>query len=101
MGMFVVSIAPGNSTGLRAVSDVFIDNLCPEGGGLFDISGCPEKVATMGGVMNNWLMWIFTAQFVDEMVRRGWVPYFAIGGYTAGGSDYNKAMRPFFQSRGF
>jgi len=58
-------------------------------------------VSTMGGVMNNWLMWIFTAQFVDEMVRRGWVPYFAIGGYTAGGSDYNKAMRPFFQSRGF
>jgi uncharacterized phosphosugar-binding protein len=101
MGMFVISIAPGNSSELRRLSDVFIDNLCPEGGGLFDINGFDEKVGTMGGVMNNWLMWIFTAQFVDEMVRRGHIPYFWIGGYTVGGGDYNKAMRPLFFRQGF
>jgi len=101
IGMFVVSIAPGNSLGLRRYSDVFIDNLSPEGGGIFKIKGFDGKVSTAGGVLNNWLMWIFTAQFVDEMVRRGWIPWFWIGAYTAGGSDYNKAIRPFFLRQGF
>ncbi len=100
-GMFVVAIAPGNSLGIRRYSDVFIDNLCPEGGGLMDIPGFPEKVGTAGGVLNNALMWIFTAQFVDEMVRRGWVPWFWMGGYTVAGSKYNEAMRPFFMKQGF
>jgi hypothetical protein len=101
IGMFVVSIAPGNSLQLRRYSDVFIENLSPEGGGLFEIKGFEQKVATAGGVMNNWLMWIFTSQFVDEMVRRGWIPWFWMGGYTVGGSEYNKAMRPFFLKQGF
>ncbi len=101
MGQYTVVIAPGNSNKLREYADIFIDNLSPEGGGIFDIKGYDEKIATVGGVMNNWLMWIFTAQFVDEMVRRGWIPWFWIGGYTVGGMDYNKAIRPFFFKQGF
>jgi len=101
IGMFVVSIAPGNSLRLRKYSDVFIDNLSPEGGGLLDIKGYPEKIATVGGILNNWLMWIFTAQFIDEMVRRGWVPWFWIGFYTVGGREYDNAIRPFFFRQGF
>ncbi|MHB9030616.1 MAG: phosphoheptose isomerase family protein [Candidatus Latescibacterota bacterium] len=101
MGQFVISIAPGNSLQLRRLSDVFIDNLSPEGGGLLDIPGFPEKVATIGGVLNNTLMWIFTAQFVDEMVRRGWIPWFYMGSYTVEGPAYSKAMQPFFLRQGF
>jgi len=100
-GMFVVAIAPANSIQIRRYSDVFIDNLSPEGGGLLNIPGFPEKVGTAGGVMNNMLMWIFTSQFIDEMVRRGWVPWFWMGGYTVGGNDYNKGVRPFFLKQGF
>jgi DNA-binding MurR/RpiR family transcriptional regulator len=37
MGMFVVSIAPANSLKIRFYSDVFIDNLSPEGGGFMQI----------------------------------------------------------------
>jgi len=101
MGMFTISIAPGNSLKLRQYSDVFIDNLSPEGGGMFDISGFPEKVSTAGGVINNWLMWIFTAQFIDEMVRRGWIPWFWLGYYQIGGREYDEAVRPFFFKQGF
>ena len=101
MGMFVVSIAPGNSLEIRRYSDVFIDNLCPEGGGLLQIPGFPEKVGAAGGIVNNMLMWIFTGQFVDEMVRRGWIPWFWMGGHSVGGSAYNKAMEPFFRKRGY
>ncbi len=101
MGMFVVSIAPGNSRRIREYSDVFIDNLSPEGGGVFDIKGFDEKVATAGSILNNWLMWIFTAQFIDEMVRRGWIPWFYINGHIIGASEYNTAMKPFFQRQGY
>ncbi len=101
MGMFVVSIAPGQSRELARLSDVFIDNLCPEGAGLFDIKGYDKKVGTIGSVVNNMLMWIFTAQFIDEMVRRGWIPWFYLGYYQVGGAEYVKAIRPFFEKQGF
>ena len=101
IGMFVVSFAPGNSLQLRRYSDVFIDNLCPEGGGMFEIKGFDEKVSTAGGVMNNWIMWIFTAQFIDEMVRRGWIPWFWMGFYQVGGREYDDGIKPFFQKQGF
>ena len=58
-------------------------------------------MATAGDIINNWLMWIFTAQFVDEMVRRGWVPWFWMGGFRVGGGEYNNANRPFFLEQGF
>jgi len=100
-GMFIVAIAPGTSSELKRLSDVFIDNLSPEGGGLLDIPGFDEKVATVGGVLNNWLMWIFTAQFIDEMVRRGFIPWFWLGWYQNGGREYDEAVRPFFIKQGF
>lgn len=100
-GMFVIAIAPGNSLKIRQYADLFIDNLSPEGGGMFDIAGISGKVSTAGGVLNNWLMWIFTAQFIDEMVRRGWIPWFWLGYYQVGGKEYDEAVRPFFFKQGF
>jgi uncharacterized phosphosugar-binding protein len=101
LGMFVISIAPGNSIKIRENSDVFIDNLGPEGEGFMDITGFPEKIAVVNGIMNNMLMWTFTAQFIDEMVRRGWVPWFWFGFYQIGGSAYDTAVKPFFLKQGF
>ena len=101
MGMFIISIATGNSPELRMLSDIFLDNLSPEGEGYFPIPGFPEKIGVLGGIMNNILMWILVAQTVDEMVRRGWVPYFWMGIYTVGGKEYNAVMEPFFRKRGY
>jgi uncharacterized phosphosugar-binding protein len=101
LDMHVVAIAPAGSTVLRGLADVFIDNLSPEGGGLLEIPGFPRKVATVGGVINNVLMWIYTAQLVDEMVRRGFVPWFWMGFFQAGGKEYDDAVRPFFLRRGY
>jgi len=101
MGMFTVSIAPGNSNRLRSFSDVFIDNQNPEGGGFMEINGFDEQIGNLGGVLNNTLMWIFTAQFIDEMVRRGWIPWFYLGYYQVGGRDYDVAIKRFFLEQGF
>jgi len=101
LGMHVVAIAPGSSTRLAELSDVFLDNLSPEGEGLLEIPGFPRKVATLGGAINNILMWIYTAQLVDEMVRRGFVPWFWMGFFQAGGQEYDDAVKPFFLRQGF
>lgn len=99
--MFIISIAPASSAALRKQSDVFIDNLCPEGGGLLDVAGFPTKIGTAGGILNNLLMWIFTAQFIDEMVRRGHIPWFFMGLHQVGGKEYNQGVRPCFLQQGF
>jgi len=101
VGQFVVSIGPANSARLAALSDLFIDNLSREGGGLLQIPGFPEKIAAVGGILNNVLMWIFTAQFVDFMTRRGFVPWFWMGYYLQGGKEYDDAVKPFFLRQGF
>jgi uncharacterized phosphosugar-binding protein len=101
LGMTVIGLGPGNSNALRRNSGLYIDNLSPEGGGLLDIPGYDSKVATVGGILNNWLMWCFTAQMVDEMVRRGCIPWFWLGYYVVGGREYDDAIRPFFRRQGF
>jgi len=101
MEMFTVAIAPGNSFEIRRLSDVFIDNFNPEGTGFMEIKGYDQKIGSLGSVLNNTIMWIFTAQFVDEMVRRGWIPWFYMGGYVSGGGEYNRAVTPFFLKQGF
>ncbi|MFC1508404.1 hypothetical protein ACFL60_01810 [Candidatus Omnitrophota bacterium] len=101
MGMFTVSIAPGNSPQLRQYSDAFIDNLYPEGGGFLDINGFDNKIGNLGSVLNNILMWIFTAQLIDEMVRRGWIPWFYLGYHQVGGREYDLAIKQFFQKQGY
>jgi uncharacterized phosphosugar-binding protein len=101
LGMYVVAIGPANSVKLKGLADVFFDNLSPEGGGLLEIPGYTEKIATVGGILNNTIMWVFTAQMIDEMVRRGWIPWFWMGFYTVGGEEYDKAVKIYFQRQGF
>ena len=101
MGMYTIVIAPSNALELRPYADIFIDNLSPEGYGFIDIDGFDERVGVLSGVINNTLMWIYTAQFVDEMVRRGKVPYFYMGYYRIGGREYTEAVKPFFFEQGY
>jgi hypothetical protein len=101
IGMYTVAIAPPNSSKIKDYSDVFISNYSPEGGGLLTIEGFAGKVATVGGILNNWLMWIFTAQFINEMVQRKWIPWFWMGFFRVGGTEYNQGVWPFFLEQGF
>jgi hypothetical protein len=101
IGMYVVAIGPEQCLELRRYADVFIDNHCPEGYGLMSILGYDRKVGSIGSILNNTLMWIFTAQFIDEMVRRGWIPWFYLGYYQVGGREYDVAIKQFFDKQGF
>lgn len=99
-GNYLVGIGPSNNDGLRDRCDVYFDNRCDEAAGVIPIPGQPDKVCPATGILNNIIMYVLTAQFVDEMCRRGAVPYFLMGAYRDG-SAYNSVMRPFCLERGY
>ena len=99
-GNYVVGIGPSNNDGLRDRCDVYFDDRCDEAAGVISIPGRSDKVCPATGILNNIIMYTLTAQFVDEMCRRGAVPYFFMGAYRDG-SDYNSVMRPFCSERGY
>ena len=100
-GNYIVGIGPPGSEGLRQRCDVYFENLCNEEAGIVDIPGATEKVCPASGILNLVFMYMITAQFVDEMCRRGAVPYFWMGIHRILGGDYNKVMEPFFRERGY
>ena len=80
---------------------MYLSNRCAEAAGVIAVDGTSEKVCPATGILNNIILQILTAQFTDEMCRRGAVPYFYMGVYRVVGSDYNAAMRNFFSVRGY
>jgi uncharacterized phosphosugar-binding protein len=100
-GNLVVGIGPAASSGLRQRCDVYFDNRCDEPAGVVAIPGRDEKVSPASGIVNLIIMYVLTAQFVDEMCRRGAVPYFWMGYHWLGGAAYNEVMGPFFRQRGY
>jgi len=99
-GSYLIGIGPSTCRKLRERCDVFFDDRCDESAGVIEIPGRAEKVCPATGTLNNVIMWMLTAQFVDEMCRRGAVPYFWMG-FFRGGTDYNNVMRPFCLERGY
>ena len=99
-GNYLVGIGPSNNDELRARCDVYFDDRCDEIAGVIPIPGQSDKVCPATGILNNIIMYMLTAQFVDEMCRRGAVPYFFMGAYRDG-SDYNSVIRPFCLERGY
>ena len=100
-GNYLIGIGPTNSDGLRQRCDEYFDDGCDEKPGVIAIPGREEPVCPATGILNLIIMYVLTAQFVDEMCRRGAVPYFWMGVHRACGGDYNKVLEPFFRARGY
>jgi hypothetical protein len=106
-GAYVVGIGPEKLDGVRPagrlidIADVGFDNHSPESGGVIAMPEHQGGICPTSGVMGNIIQQMICAQWVDEMVRRGSVPYFFMGSFQEGGSEYNAAMKPFFERQGF
>ena len=106
-GAYVIGIGPTTANGvvpdgqLLDVCDVGFDNFSPETGGVIAIKGRDSTICPTSGLTSNCLQQMLCAQWADEMVRRGSVPFFFAGGYQQGGSEYNAAMQIFFERQGF
>ena len=100
-GNYIVGIGPGNNDSMRDRCDVYFYSRCDEADGILQIQGYDTGICPATGIINNIVMQSLEAQFVDEMCRRGEVPYFYMGGYRVGGGDFNGIMRPLAVERGY
>ncbi len=106
-GAFVIGIGPRSMDGVEPtgslinITDAGFDNFSPESGGVIQIPGRDSSICPTSGIVGNVIQQMIVAQWADEMVRRGSVPYFLMGYFQNGGREYNAAMRPFFERQGF
>jgi len=106
-GAFVVGIGPSAVDGvvpnrrLIDVADAGFDTFSPESGGVIRIPGRDDTICPTSGLMGNIIQQMIVAQWADEMVRRGAVPYFLMGSYQRGGDAYNAGMKIPFERQGF
>ena len=105
-GTFVIAIGPSSENGkapaekLISLADTGFDNLSPELDGVIKIVGREKPICPTSGIMSNIIQQMITAQWTDEMVRRGAVPFYWMGFFQKG-TDYNNAIKPFFEKQGF
>ena len=106
-GAYVIGIGPASLDGvvphgrLIDVADAGFDNFSPESGGVIQIAGRSESICPTSGIVGNVIQQMITAQWADEMVRRGSVPFFLMGVYQTGGREYNRVMERHFERQGF
>lgn len=106
-GAFVIGVGPNSLDGemvpgrLIDVADAGFDNFSPESGGVITIKGRNDTICPTSGIVGNVIQQMICAQWTDEMVRRGAVPYFFKGASRVAGADYIKVMKPFFDERGY
>jgi len=91
-GCYIIAAGPANQTALKELADVYIDNLCPEGYGVFDIPGHDNGIGLMGSLVNSIVYGTFSVQMVDEMCKRDWYPKYYMcynwGGASGGYFDW-------------
>ena len=106
-GAYVIAVGPGSMDGeappgrLIDVADAGFDNFSPEREGVIQIPGRTDPICPTSGIVGNVIQQMICAQWTDEMVRRGSVPYYWMGFFQAGGRPYDDAIRPHFEAQGF
>ncbi len=106
-GAYVIGVGPSSmddqvpSGRLIDVADVGFDNFSPEREGIIEIPGRSGRICPTSGIVGNVIQQMICAQWTDEMVRRGSVPFYWMGFFQAGGRPYDDAIRPSFEAQGF
>lgn len=106
-GAFVIGIGPSSLDGVSVpgrlidVADVGFDNFSPESGGVITVKGRKDSICPTSGVVGNVIQQMICAQWTDEMVRRGSVPYYFKGVCQVGGREYINVMKPYSDQRGY
>ena len=106
-GAHVIGIGPDSLDGVAPpgrlidIADAGFDNFSPESGGVISIRGRKDTICPTSGIVGNIIQQMICAQWTDEMVRRGSVPYYWMGFFQQGGREYDSGVRPLFEIQGF
>lgn len=107
VGSFTVAFCPygtdGDTSGIHLFKEVDIafNTYCDESAGVISVMGFDEKVSPLSGICGNLIHWMLMARWTDHMARRGEMPYYWQGYHENGGREYDEAMLPIAQERGY
>ena len=93
----------GDASGERLYKEVdaAFNNYSPESWGVVPIKGLDQKVCPTTGVIGDLILWLIVAQWTHTMAERGEFPYFWKGFFMKNGREYNNAVLPYFNARGW
>ena len=107
-GAFVIGVGPQSLDGevpvggrLIDVADAGFDNFSTESGGVVTIKKLEHTICPTGEIVDNIIQQMICAQWTDEMVRRGSIPYFFKGVCQVKGREFNDVMIPYADAQGF
>ncbi len=107
VGAYTVAFCPyateGDSSGVRLFKEVdeAFNSYSDESEGVIAVKGFDKKVSPLSGLTGNLIHWMLTAQWTDHMTRRGEMPYYWQGYHENGGREYDNAVKPYFDKRGY
>lgn len=107
VGAYTVAFCPyatdGDSSGVRLFKEAgeAFNSYSGESEGVIAVKGFDKKVSPLSGLTGNLIHWMLTAQWTDHMARRGEMPYYWQGYHENGGREYDKAVKPYFDKRGY
>jgi len=106
-GLHVVAICPfsedSDASGPRLYkeADVAFNSYSPENWGVVPVEKLDRKVCPTTGVIGDLILWLLIAEWTHVMAGRNLFPYFLKGIFMKNGTEYNNAMRPLFEARGW
>ena len=106
-GAYLIGIGPASLDGevpqpnLLGLADAPFDNFSPESGGVIALPGRAQSICPTSGIVGNVIQQMISAQWAEEMLKRGAVPTFLRGVYQNGGREYNAEMESVFTQKGF
>ncbi len=106
-GAYVIGVGPASLDGdvpserLIDSADSGFDNFSPESGGVIADPKSGSQICPTSGIVGDVIQQMICAQWTDEMVRRGSVPYYWMGFFQNGGRPYDDGIRMFFERQGF
>lgn len=80
---------------------VCLDNQSGDTGGVLTVPGYQRKVIPTLGLLNNYAYWAVIGAFVQTMEDAGCPPYYWMSNHVPGGHEYNDAIKPLFDARGY
>ena len=106
-GAFIIGLGPAEldgvapDEGLLDIADAAFNNLSPESGGVLEIPYRSQTICPTSAVVDNVIQQMISAQWAEEMIKKGTVPTFCRGIYQTGGREYNSEMTELFEQRGY
>lgn len=85
----------------KELCDHSFDNLSGDVHGVLSVAGYDTKIIPTTTLMNNYMHWALVGAYVQALESRGEAPYYWMSLHVPGGQEYDDAVLPHAQERGW